>query len=235
MLLCSCYVSVQVRGLQRRQWRACHVAAAALLAVPQVRGAMPGQAYDSAPEVGPKQPARLQGMARLGFAYTRNAIILPSQQPGQLLFVGVVLWQLPQGAPPAALAADAASGMLPPQAWTVLLWSVNRCGGSWCGRHLHAPCLICTLRSAATASAAASMAAWQPRQRSCPCAPEAFCRCTRNVGSCSRSSRGVGWLCRLWVLACAAPGSLLAMFPPHVLQLNYCACVAVPQLRADAA
>jgi hypothetical protein len=102
------------------------------LRVRQVWGAMPGQSHASVPEVGQKRlpvQEQLQGMATLRFAYTRNAIFLPSQQPGQLVFVDVVLSQLPQGASPAELAAASASGMLPPQAWTFLFWAVNRCAG----------------------------------------------------------------------------------------------------------
>jgi hypothetical protein len=86
--------------------------------------------YGSTPEVAERRlplSAQLQGMPRLGFAYTRNAINLPSQQPGQLTFTDVILWGLPQGGTPAEIAAASSSGMMPPEAWTLLLWSVNRC------------------------------------------------------------------------------------------------------------
>jgi hypothetical protein len=96
----------------------------------QVRGSMPGQLCGGASDGADARvplAVQMQAMPRLGFAYTRNAIILPSQQPGQLTFYDVVLWGLPQGGTPSDIAAESGSGMMPPEAWTVLLWSVNRC------------------------------------------------------------------------------------------------------------
>lgn len=67
------------------------------------------------------------GFATLDFAYTRNALVLPSDQIGQLTFYNMVLGQLPQGGTPSELASAAQLPyMLPPEAWTLLLWSVNR-------------------------------------------------------------------------------------------------------------
>lgn len=81
--------------------------------------------------VNPDSGAVTGGVATLGFAYTRNAVFVPDlvrQSPFQLTLRSIVLTELSQGAsaaelertsqPPAALA---------PEAWTLLIWTVNKC------------------------------------------------------------------------------------------------------------
>lgn len=83
----------------------------------------------SPPEVSSTGALAQAGFAMLDFAYTRNALVLPSDQTGQLTFYNMVLGQLPQGGTPSELASAAQLPyMLPPEAWTLLLWSVNRWG-----------------------------------------------------------------------------------------------------------
>jgi hypothetical protein len=82
------------------------------------------------PEVDQKTGAVHGGVATLGFAYTRNAMYVPSfarQSPVLLTFRSVVLSELAQGAGASELEGAAMLPMaLPMQAWTLLLWSVNR-------------------------------------------------------------------------------------------------------------
>lgn len=71
------------------------------------------------------------GIPTLGFSYTRNGLVLPGDQPGQLTFQNLLLEELPQGGTPSELAASAQLPyQLPPEAWTLLMWAVNRCAAA---------------------------------------------------------------------------------------------------------
>jgi hypothetical protein len=79
------------------------------------------------PEVDSSGGVAYKGFASLSFAYVRNGLVMPSEQPGQMTMQNLRLRELPQGGSPAELAAAAQLPyMLPPQAWTCLIWAVNR-------------------------------------------------------------------------------------------------------------
>lgn len=79
------------------------------------------------PEVHSNGTLAPTGFATLAFAYTRNALVVPGTDSGQLTFQNLMLRELPQGGTPQQLSATAElPHMLPPEAWTILLFAVNR-------------------------------------------------------------------------------------------------------------
>jgi hypothetical protein len=73
----------------------------------------------------------------LSFGFMRDVLVLPQQAADRFLQIqNVTLLQLPQG-PKAAAAAgmhagQGGDGPTPPDVWTLLLWSVNRCALCFC-------------------------------------------------------------------------------------------------------
>lgn len=81
----------------------------------------------TAPEVNSNGGLAGAGVPSLAFAYTRNGLVVPGVEPAQLTFQNLLLRELPQGGTPAELMAAAQLPyLLPPNAWTILLFSVNR-------------------------------------------------------------------------------------------------------------
>lgn len=82
-----------------------------------------------APEVHSNNSLVHPGFATLSFAYVRNGLFVPGEQKGLLTFQNLLLKDLPQGGSAEELSAAAQlPAMLPPQAWTLLVWAVNRWG-----------------------------------------------------------------------------------------------------------
>lgn len=82
-----------------------------------------------APEVHSNNSLVHPGFATLSFAYVRNGLFVPEEQKGLLTFQNLLLKDLPQGGSAEELSAAAQlPAMLPPQAWTLLVWAVNRWG-----------------------------------------------------------------------------------------------------------
>jgi hypothetical protein len=105
-------------------------APAAGVAAPHGRRLLQSQSNGSGASSLP--PAAALGPSRtlnaLSFAFMRDAFVLPAAAADQFFQIqNATLLQLPQG-PDAAAAADATAGPWPPDLWTVLLLSINRCG-----------------------------------------------------------------------------------------------------------
>lgn len=84
---------------------------------------------DRAVDASPKQQGKLAtagAMVSVGFDYLTNAVLIPDGSPKDALQLQqLVLWQLPQG-PGVASALGKGDSHIPPELWTMLLWSIKR-------------------------------------------------------------------------------------------------------------